>query len=107
MSIPSEELVRESTYRLWGARSLRDLVHFGGRRRVLDQLNQITAVDHLPLGCSHIHTDREARRIDLSRPPVVVKQVVDEVAQAAHQALAASIEGGAQCDRVSGQCVGR
>ena len=89
------------------AEQQRDLVHFGGCRCVLDQLDQLAAVDHLPLGRGHVHTEGERRRVDLPRPPAVVPQVVDEVACAAHQALAAGVEGGPQRDRVSGQCVRR
>jgi hypothetical protein len=80
-------------------------VHLLALGLVLDQLDEVAAVDHgTGRGC-HVHPDLEAGGVHLRGPAAVVPDVVDHVAQAAHQALAAGVERLPDRGRVAGQRV--
>jgi hypothetical protein len=85
----------------------RDRVHPTSRRRVLDQFDEVAAVDHGAWGRGHVHADLEARAVDLRGPTAVVPHVVRKVLDAADQALAARLERTTQHRRVARHRVGR
>ena len=67
-------------------RQNRNLVHLLGLRDVLDQLDQIVAVDDLARGRRKIVTDGERIHVDLHRPPTPIGEVVEREPRAAQQA---------------------
>ena len=89
------------------AEQQRHRVHPLDLRLVLDQLDQVAAVDDRTGGGGHVDADLEAGGVDLRGPASVVTQVAQHVLRAPHQALAAGVEGLPQRRRVAGQRVGR
>ncbi|MCY1426341.1 hypothetical protein D9M71_421600 [compost metagenome] len=61
-------------------------------RRVLDQLQQLVAKYHCARGRSQVGAYFEGALVHLTRQPIVVTQVVEQVGHAAYQALAAGVE---------------
>ena len=85
----------------------RDLVHVLGLRHVLQDLDQIVAVDHFGRGGGQVAADLERARVHLPRAAVVVQHVVDEVAPPVQQAAAPGVQRPFQDGRVGRRKVGR
>lgn len=64
-----------------------------GCRLVLNQLNQVVAIDHLARRGGHIGAESERSGINLLGPPAVSDEVVDHVAHAPQHAPTASLGG--------------
>jgi len=70
----------------------RHVVDLAGLRLVLQDLDEVAAVDHLRRGGGEVAADLERRHVDLARPAVVVQHVVDEVAGAVGEAATAGVQ---------------
>src|SRR4029077_16184309 len=75
--------------------------------RVLDQLDEVAAVDDASRRGSHIDADLESGAVDLRPPSTVVAKVVHPVLEAIDDALAARVERLAESRGVAGQGVRR
>ena len=82
-------------------------MHLRSLRFVLDQLDQVVAVDDLARRRRGVLTEDERRGVDLSRPATVVAHVVDEIAGAFQQTASTGFEGTFERCRIGRQEVGR
>ena len=67
-------------------------MHLGSARRVLDQLHQLVAEDHLARCDGHVLADRVRIRNDLPRHAPIGAQIMDEVARALGQGQPAGLQ---------------
>src|ERR1700682_6104105 len=89
------------------AKQQRNRVSIRSLRRVLDQLDEVAAVDDAPRRGSHVDADLESGAVDLRRPSTVVAKIVRQVLEAPAEALAAGVERLADRRGVAGQSVRR
>ena len=89
------------------AEQQRNRVRIRSLRRVLDQLDEVAAVDDASRRGSHVDADLESGAVDLRRPSTVVAKIVHPVLEAVADALAAGVERLADRRGVAGQSVRR
>jgi hypothetical protein len=89
------------------AEQQRNRVRLRSLGRVLDQLDEVAAVDHASRRGSHVDADLESGAVDLRRPPTVVAKIVQPVLEAPADALAARVERPSDSRGVAGQGVRR
>ena len=85
----------------------RPRVHFGRRRRVLDQLEQLVAKDNRARCRRYVPADGERTRVDLPGQPRPAREVLDEVRQAADDARALRVDELSQRRRIAREEIGR
>ena len=84
----------------------RPLPHARRRRRVLDDLDDVVAVDDRARADPEVLADGEGAAVDLGGHPAVVPDVVEHVAEASDDAAPAGVEGALQRRGVAEQRVG-